>query len=195
MVVSLKISTFCMRCLGALFGSHFIIDKHSSAKLRTVVIEYTRCLRFQRTDIVPDREDFVKTVIKLIKYHAECLWGQYVVMTEKNKHKKWCFIVPGYLFSLTIIKEQMEEAVSWVVRPLQAGSRWWWMAGNFPEWSPCAETMLRWIDVSVISGISSNNSFFLQVDKRPRSGPLALWNLEKADNHLLTLEAKFLTER
>lgn len=88
-------------------------------------MEYMLCLRFQRIDIVPDRVGFVKSVIKLIKYHAECLWGQYVVMTEKNKHKKWCSAIPGYLFSLTIIQEQMAETVSWVMGPLQAGSRWW----------------------------------------------------------------------
>lgn len=51
-------------------------------------MEYMLCPRFQRIDIVPDRVSFVKSVIKLIKYHAECLWGQYVVMTEKKINTK-----------------------------------------------------------------------------------------------------------
>lgn len=40
-----------------------------------------------------------------------------------NKHGDRCFVVPWYLVSLTVIQEQMAEAVSWVVRPQQTGSR------------------------------------------------------------------------
>lgn len=57
-----------------------------------------------------------------MKSQPECLRGWYVAMAE-DKQKERCFVVPRYLVSLTGIQEQMEEAVSWVVRPRQAGSR------------------------------------------------------------------------
>jgi len=57
-----------------------------------------------------------------MKSQTVCLRDWYVAMAE-DKHKERCFVVPTYLVSLTGIQEQMEEAVSWVVRPQQAGSR------------------------------------------------------------------------
>ena len=36
---------------------------------------------------------------------------------RNNKHKECCFVVPRNLLSLTMIREQMAEAVSWLVSP------------------------------------------------------------------------------
>lgn len=40
-----------------------------------------------------------------------------------GKHQEHYFVVLKYLLFLTVIQEQMAEAVSWVVRPQPAGSR------------------------------------------------------------------------
>lgn len=85
-----------------------------------------------------------------------------MVMSEKNKLQKGRCVVPGYLFLLTIIQEQMAKAVSWVRGPYkqEVGDDKGMVISQGEATAQRLSLNGQMRGYSISSGITSNNSVF-----------------------------------